>query len=68
MEQGMNGMDTAPRDGSLIRIRYQTTSGAVAEGDYRWRADTGDWLSESGDGALADGAELIGWMEVPHAS
>lgn len=63
----MNGMDTAPRDGSLIRIRYQTTSGAVAEGAYSWRADTGDWLSESGDGALADGVELIGWMEAHHA-
>lgn len=64
----MTDMVTAPRDGSLIRIRYQTTSGAVAEGVYRWRADTGDWLSESGGGALADGAELIGWTEAHHAS
>jgi len=60
----MNDMDTAPRDGSLIRIRYRTTGGAVAEGVYSWRAGTGDWLSESGDGALADGGDLIGWEGV----
>lgn len=58
----MNPMDTAPRDGTYIRIHYRTTSGIEASGVYQWAGDC--WASDGGDMALADDGNLIGWEAV----
>ena len=59
----MNPMNTAPKDGTFIRIYYRIEGGTIMDGVYHWHID--QWESDGGDFVLADGdPNVLGWLPL----